>query len=90
MVMYDNETMQPYSIDYREKAPEKSHRDMYLNEDGSFNTQRLSTFGYLSSGVPGTVAGLWEVHEKLALYLGRLYLKMQFIMLKMVLRLLHT
>ena len=25
MVMYDNETMQPYSIDYREKAPEKSH-----------------------------------------------------------------
>ena len=64
MVMYDNETMQPYSIDYREKAPEKSHRDMYLNEDGSFNTQRLSTFGYLSSGVPGTVAGLWEVHEK--------------------------
>ena len=64
MVMYDNETMQPYSIDYREKAPEKSHRDMYLNEDGSFNTQRLSTFGYLSSGVPGTVAGLWEVHKK--------------------------
>ena len=31
----------------------------------------------LISGVPGTVAGLWEVHKNLALYHGRLYLKMQ-------------
>ena len=37
---------------------------MYLNDDGSFNNSMLSTFGYLSSGVPGTVAGLWEVHQK--------------------------
>ena len=37
---------------------------MYLNEDGSLNNSQLSTFGYLSSGVPGTVAGLWEVHMK--------------------------
>ncbi len=64
MVMYDKDTSKAYSIDYREKAPEKSFRDMYLNEDGSFNNQNLSTFGYLSSGVPGTVAGLWEVHQK--------------------------
>lgn len=64
MVMYDKDTSKAYSIDYREKAPEKSFRDMYLNEDGSFNNQNLSTFGYLSSGIPGTVAGLWEVHQK--------------------------
>jgi gamma-glutamyltranspeptidase/glutathione hydrolase len=37
---------------------------MYLNSDGTFNNQKLSTFGYLASGVPGTVAGLWEVHSK--------------------------
>ena len=48
---------------------EKRHRsdadkDMYLNSDGTFNDQKLSTFGYLASGVPGTVAGLWEVHSK--------------------------
>ena len=64
MVMYDKESAKAYSIDYREKAPEKSTKDMYLNDDGSFNNSMLSTFGYLSSGVPGTVAGLWEVHQK--------------------------
>ena len=61
MVMYDKESAEAYSIDYREKAPEKSTKDMYLNDDGSFNNSMLSTFGYLSSGVPGTVAGLWAV-----------------------------
>ena len=64
MVMYDQETKQPYSIDFREKAPLLSTKDMYLNQDGSFNDQMLSTFGYLSIGVPGTVAGLWDVHKK--------------------------
>jgi len=64
MVMYDKETGKSYSIDYREKAPLLSSKDMYLNQDGSFNDQMLSTFGYLSIGVPGTVAGLWDVHKK--------------------------
>ena len=64
MVMYDSETSKEYSIDYREKAPALSTRDMYLNDDGSFNDKYLSTFGYLSIGVPGTVAGLWEVHKR--------------------------
>ena len=64
MVIYDKESEKAYSIDYREKAPKKSNKDMYLNADGSFNDKKLSTFGYLASGVPGTVAGLWEVHEK--------------------------
>ena len=64
MVMYDQETKKPYSIDFREKAPLLSTKDMYLNQDGSFNDQMLSTFGYLSIGVPGTVAGLWDVHKK--------------------------
>ena len=64
MVMYDKETEKSYSIDYREKAPLLSTKDMYLNQDGSFSDQMLSTFGYLSIGVPGTVAGLWDVHKK--------------------------
>ena len=64
MVIYDKESKKPYSIDFREKAPKLSTKDMYLNEDGSFNNKNLSTIGYLSSGVPGTVAGLWEVHQK--------------------------
>ena len=64
MVMHDSANNKNYSIDYREMAPAKSFTNMYLNEDGSFNTRKLSTFGYLASGVPGTVAGLWEVHQK--------------------------
>jgi gamma-glutamyltranspeptidase/glutathione hydrolase len=64
MVIHDSTLNKQFSIDYREKAPIKSDKDMYLNSDGKFNDQKLSTFGYLASGVPGTVAGLWEVHSK--------------------------
>ena len=46
------------AIDYREKAPAKAGRDMYLDEQGEANTN-LSQDGHLASGVPGTVAGLF-------------------------------
>lgn len=45
------------AIDYREKAGAAAFRDMYLNEDGSVDSQR-SRFHGLAVGVPGTVAGL--------------------------------
>ena len=47
------------AIDYREKAPGKAHRDMYLNAAGEPQLE-LSQNGHLSAGVPGTVAGLFE------------------------------
>jgi len=47
------------AIDYREKAPGNAHRDMYLNATGEPQLQ-LSQNGHLSSGVPGTIAGLFE------------------------------
>ena len=46
------------AIDYREKAPAKAGRDMYLDEKGNANTN-LSQDGHLAAGVPGTVAGLF-------------------------------
>jgi gamma-glutamyltranspeptidase / glutathione hydrolase len=46
------------SLDYREKAPGNAHRDMYIDKDGKARTD-LSQNGHLSSGVPGTVAGLF-------------------------------
>ncbi|MCT8341092.1 gamma-glutamyltransferase [Flavobacteriaceae bacterium TK19130] len=52
------------SFDYREKAPLKAHRDMYLDEDGDYQSDR-SKVGALAVGVPGTVAGIFEVHQKL-------------------------
>ncbi|MEL6945492.1 MAG: gamma-glutamyltransferase, partial [Bacteroidota bacterium] len=51
------------ALDYREKAPAAASRDMYL--DSAKNViQGLSTIGHLASGVPGTVAGMWEAHQK--------------------------
>jgi gamma-glutamyltranspeptidase / glutathione hydrolase len=47
------------AIDYREKAPAKAHRDMYLTSTGEPQFE-LSQNGHLSAGVPGTVAGLFE------------------------------
>lgn len=46
------------AIDYREKAPGKAHRDMYLDEKGN-PIDALSKEGALASGVPGTVAGIF-------------------------------
>ncbi|MGY6742411.1 MAG: gamma-glutamyltransferase [Cecembia sp.] len=52
------------SIDYREKAPLAASRDMYLDEEGNV-IPGLSTLGALAVGVPGTIAGVFEVHRKL-------------------------
>ncbi len=46
------------SIDYREKAPGKATKDMYIDSTGTARTDK-SQDGHLSSGVPGTVAGLF-------------------------------
>jgi gamma-glutamyltranspeptidase/glutathione hydrolase len=51
------------AIDYREKAPSKAQRDMYLDKKGEV-VPDLSTVGYLATGVPGTVAGLALALEK--------------------------
>ena len=47
-----------FTLDYREKAPEKATRDMYLDEKGD-PLLHLSQKGHLAAGVPGTVAGLF-------------------------------
>jgi len=50
------------ALDYREKAPAKAHRDMYLDKNGEAIAE-LSQDGHLASGVPGTVAGLFASHQ---------------------------
>ena len=51
------------SLDYREKAPMAATKNMYLNENGTVNPE-TSKIGALSVGVPGTIAGLFEIHKK--------------------------
>ena len=47
-----------FTLDYRETAPAKASRDMYLDAKGNVQSD-LSQYGHLASGVPGTVSGLF-------------------------------
>ena len=50
------------TLDYREKAPAGASRNMYLDSAGNV-VPDLSINGHLSSGVPGTVAGMFYMHR---------------------------
>ena len=50
------------ALDFREKAPLSASRDMYLDAQG--NPTRASLEGWLASGVPGSVRGLWAAQRK--------------------------
>ncbi|CRF40921.1 gamma-glutamyltransferase [Helicobacter ailurogastricus] len=51
------------TLDFREKAPLKATKNMYLDKHGNVIPD-LSTDGYLAAGVPGTVAGLSALLDK--------------------------
>lgn len=51
------------ALDYRERAPFKATRDMFLDESGNFDIKK-STEGYTSAGIPGSVAGMIYALEK--------------------------
>ena len=57
MLVYVAELKKSVAIDYREMAPKAANRDMFLDADGNVDN-RKSRFSALSSGVPGTVAGM--------------------------------
>ncbi len=52
------------TLDFRETAPAAATRDMYLDANGNL-VPGASTEGVLSAGVPGTVAGMVALHERL-------------------------
>ena len=51
------------ALDYREKAPLSASKDMYLDKQGNI-IKGLSLAGAMAIGVPGTIAGIFEVYEK--------------------------
>lgn len=53
----------PYFIDYRETAPAAATKDMYLDENQDV-IENLSLYSHKASGVPGTVAGMWAIHQR--------------------------
>jgi gamma-glutamyltranspeptidase/glutathione hydrolase len=54
------------SLDFREKAPVKATKDMYLDENGNIIAYK-SRHGVFGVGVPGTIAGIFEAQEKFGL-----------------------
>ncbi|MCT6876569.1 MAG: gamma-glutamyltransferase [Frischella perrara] len=53
----------PYFIDYRETAPNQASKDMFLDKQKNVVAD-LSLYSHKASGVPGTVAGMWAVHQR--------------------------
>lgn len=51
------------TLDFREKAPAAAGRNMYL-DDSLQVIEKLSRYGHLAAGVPGSVDGMVEAHNK--------------------------
>lgn len=52
-----------FVLDFREEAPGRSHRNMYLDSTGNV-IEGLSFKGPLAAGVPGSVAGMEAAHNR--------------------------
>lgn len=71
LILRDDKTKQNHAFDFREKAPQKASRNMFLDRKGQPSQFKYrgrsvgdsSTVGHLSVGVPGLVRGLIEVQK---------------------------
>ena len=63
-MVYRNHDGTTGALDFREKAPLTATRDMYLDESGHVIPGK-SSFGIHSVGVPGSIAGIFEVHNSM-------------------------
>ena len=63
-IVYRTQSGEIGSFDFREKAPLQATKDMYLDTEGVFIKEK-SKVGGLAVGVPGTIAGIFAVHQKL-------------------------
>ena len=61
-IVHRNAAGQVQAIDYREMAPQGASHDMYLDSAGNVTEKSLT--GHLASGVPGSVAGLYEAWKQ--------------------------
>ena len=52
-----------YALNFREIAPHLAHRDLFLDDDGEVSKSK-EFFSLLSTGVPGSVAGLLRAQER--------------------------
>jgi gamma-glutamyltranspeptidase/glutathione hydrolase len=62
-LVYRSASGETNTLDFREKGPAGASRDMYLDASGNAIVEK-SLYGGLAAGVPGTVAGMVEAHQK--------------------------
>ncbi len=62
LLIYDAATREVRSLDFRERAPIAATANMYLDADGEPTDG--SRNGHRAVAVPGTVAGLYEAHQR--------------------------
>lgn len=63
MIVHLQDGNKNIAINYREKAPAKASKDMFLNDKRDVDYAKVSG-SYSASGVPGTVAGLVDAQQK--------------------------
>ncbi|AFY42627.1 gamma-glutamyltransferase [Nostoc sp. PCC 7107] len=63
LLLHSEKTGEMKALDFRERAPIKATRNMYLDADGKVRPN-ASVNGYLAVATPGTVAGMYEVHRR--------------------------
>lgn len=64
-LVYRTADGQAYTLDYREKAPAKANRDMYLDSLGKVKNE-MSRYGHAACGVPGSVDGMFTLYQRWA------------------------
>ncbi|MBE9217098.1 gamma-glutamyltransferase [Plectonema cf. radiosum LEGE 06105] len=63
LLMHDSKRRTIQALDFRERAPLKATKNMYLDSSGKVRPN-ASINGYLAVATPGTVAGMYEVHRR--------------------------
>ncbi|BAT54145.1 gamma-glutamyltransferase 1 [Nostoc sp. NIES-3756] len=63
LLMRSQKTGEIKALDFRERAPLKATRKMYLDAEGKVRPN-VSINGYLAVATPGTIAGMYEVHRR--------------------------
>ena len=62
LLYYNADEKKTYALDYRERAPIAANENMFLDVDGNV-IKNLSLNSYLAAGIPGTVKGMFTIHE---------------------------
>lgn len=50
------------ALDFREKSPAAYHQDIFLDKEGDVVPEK-SLFSVHASGIPGSVEGMWQLHQ---------------------------